>query len=165
MSTGTIERAQSTEPGRRNRRVLALAAVAVAAIAALIVAALLIGGDDPQPQAAPLELSLGEGDGLASCLAFDTAILADMSPAFEGTVTAKDGERITLAVDRWFTGGDATEVSLIGPHGLEALIGGIDFQVGDQYLITAANGTVNYCGYSGAATPELRAAFEQAFGA
>ncbi len=94
MSTGTIERPHSTEPGRDRRRVKTLAAVAVAAIAALIVAALLIGGDDPEPQAAPLELSLGEGDGLASCLAFDTAILAGMSPAFEGTVTANDGERI-----------------------------------------------------------------------
>ncbi len=165
MSTGTIERPPSTEPGRRNRRVLALVAVAAVAVVALIVAALLIGGNDPEPHAAPLELSLGESDALASCLAFDVATLAGMSPALEGTVTAKDGERITLAVDRWFTGGDAEEVALIGPHGLEALIGGIDFQVGKQYLITAESGQVNYCGYSGEATPEYRAAFEQAFGA
>ncbi len=161
MSTGTFERLQPTEPGRRNRRMLALIAGGAVAIAVLIVAALLIGGDEAEA----VELSLGEGDALASCLVFDVATLADMSPAFAGTVTAIDGERVTLAVDRWYAGGDAAEVTLVGPHGLEALIGGIDFRVGGEYLITAANGVVNYCGYSGEATPEFRAAFDQAFGA
>jgi hypothetical protein len=46
---------------------------------------------------------------------------------------------------------------------MQALIDGFDFEVGQQYLITAAEGTVNFCGYSGPATPELTAAFDQAF--
>jgi hypothetical protein len=120
------------------------------------------GVDDPVA-APPLELSLGEGDSLASCLAFDVANLAPMAVAFEGTVTAIDGESVTLTVDRWFKGGDASEVTLDAPAGMEALIGGIDFVEGDQYLITAEAGTVNYCGFSGPSTPEMRAAFEQAF--
>ena len=54
---------------------------------------------------------------------------------------------------------------LNAPQGMEALIAGIPFEVGGQYLITAYDGNVNYCGFSGPSTPELRAAYEQAFGA
>jgi hypothetical protein len=46
---------------------------------------------------------------------------------------------------------------------MEALIGGIPFEVGDRYLISAQSGNVNYCGFSGQSTPELRAGFEAAF--
>jgi hypothetical protein len=141
------------------------AAAALVIVAAIGVGALRGGGTDPDVVAGPpLELALGAQDPMAMCLAFDVAILAEMPMAFEGTVTAVDGERITLTVDRWFKGGDAAEVMLTGPAGLEALIDGIAFVVGSQYLITATDGQVNYCGFSGASTPELRAAFEQAFG-
>src|SRR5690606_30842071 len=50
------------------------------------------------------------------------------------------------------------------PAGMEALIGGIPFEEGGSYLITAYDGTVNYCGFSGPATADLRAAFDEAFG-
>jgi hypothetical protein len=114
--------------------------------------------------AAPLELSLGEGAGaMASCLAFEVAILADMPLAFEGTVSAVEGEQVTLAVDHWFKGTDASTVELSAPAGMGALIGGIEFTAGSTYLVTATDGVVNYCGYSGPSTPEYRAAFEQAF--
>ncbi len=46
---------------------------------------------------------------------------------------------------------------------VEALIGGVEFVPGQQYLITAYDGVVNYCGHSGPATPELQALFDQAF--
>jgi len=54
---------------------------------------------------------------------------------------------------------------LNAPQGLEALIGGIPFESGEQYLITAYDGQVNYCGFSGPSTPEFRASFVEAFGA
>lgn len=38
------------------------------------------------------------------------------------------------------------------------------FEVGSSYLITAAQGTVNFCGYSGTSTPDLVAAFDTDFG-
>ena len=111
----------------------------------------------------PLELSLGDGSALASCIAFDVAVLADMSPAFAGTATAVDGDTVTLRIDHWYTDGDAATATLRAPVGLEALIDGFEFEVDKQYLITAADGNVNYCGYSGLATPELTAAFSEAF--
>lgn len=88
-----------------------------------------------------------------------------MSPAFAATATGVEGDTVTMSVDRWFTGGDAESVVLHAPAGMEALIAGFDLQVGERYLLTASNGTVNYCGYSGPATPEFEAAFEQAFAA
>lgn len=112
----------------------------------------------------PLELSLGDGGAMASCLAVDAETLSQMAPAFRGTVTAVEGETITLDIDTWYAGADPVEtVQLHADQGLEALIGGIDFRVDEEYLITAADGTVNYCGYSGPAEPTLTALFEEAF--
>ncbi len=150
----------STDTAQRSRTPwLAVAAVAVVALVLAISIPSLRGG----PSTPPLGLSLGPDDALASCIAFDVAILAEMPVAFEGTVTAVAGEQVTLTVDRWFKGGDADTVELSAPAGMEALIGGIAFVEGDRYLITATDGAVNYCGFSGPATPELTAAFEQAF--
>lgn len=137
-------------------------AIAPVALLAIFLAACSSG--DSTESDPPLELSAGGGDAMASCMEFDPAYLAEMPVAFEGTVTDVDGDRITLDVDQWFKGGDAEEVALLAPQGLEALIGGIPFEVGGQYLISASEGQVNYCGFSGEATTELRAGFEAAFG-
>ncbi len=112
----------------------------------------------------PLVLNLGESNAMASCLPVDAATLSQMAPAFRATAAAVEGETVTLAVDTWYAGSDPAEtVQLHADQGLEALIGGIDFQVGEQYLITAADGVVNYCGYSGPADPTLSALFDEAF--
>jgi hypothetical protein len=110
-----------------------------------------------------LELSAAGGDTMASCMVFDTATLAGMSPAFAGTVVELDDGVATLEVDRWYAGGDAERVAIAYTPGMEALIGTPDFVVDGRYLITAAEGTVNGCGYSGPATPDLEAAFAEAF--
>ena len=154
----------STERSTRTRWYAAAAVAAVALAAAIAVPALNGGAPTPATvAAAPLELSLGDGGAMASCLAFDVEFLRQMPVAFEGTVTRVDGEQVTLTVDEWFVGGDAATVSLRAPTGMEALIGGIDFVEGEPYLITAAEGNVNYCGYSGPSTLDFRAAFEEAF--
>ncbi len=159
----------STDTTNRTDRTRWYAAAAVAAVALVAAVAIpALNGDSPTPTtvaaAPPLELSLGDGSALmASCMAFDVEFLREMPVAFEGTVTAVDGEQVTLGVDRWFKGGDVETVNLRAPAGMEALIGGIEFVEGGQYLITAAEGNVNYCGFSGPSTPEFRAAFEEAF--
>lgn len=132
-------------------------------VAALVMlaAACSSGESDTEPM---MELEAGGSGAMASCMAFDPAILRDMPVAFEGTVTDVEGERVTLKVDHWFQGGDGEYVALIAPEGLEALIGGITFEEGEQYLISASTGHVSYCGYSGEATAELRAGFDAAFG-
>jgi hypothetical protein len=44
---------------------------------------------------------------------------------------------------------------------MQALIGGVSFEPGQQYLVTATDGVVKYCALSGPATPELQALFDQ----
>ena len=83
--------------------------------------------------------------------------------AFAGTAAVVDGERVVLDVTRWYTGGVAQQVELTAPSGMEALTGGIPFEVGGEYLISAFGGVVNYCGLSGPVTPELQAIYDSAF--
>ena len=52
---------------------------------------------------------------------------------------------------------------LTAPAGMEALIGGLDFQPGATYLVSAYDGVVSYCGLTGPATPELQAMYAAAF--
>lgn len=172
MNTPVIDKAatetvSSVGTARRPawKLVAGIAAAAVVALgsAAIINSARSDGGSEVA--STPLELSLGDSNSLSSCIVFDVALLAEMSPAFAATATAIEGDTVTLTVDRWYAGGDADTVVLRGAVGSPALIDGFEFQVGQQYLITAAEGNVNFCGYSGLATPELTAAFEAAFGA
>lgn len=136
--------------------------VSIAAAMAIVVVAafaLLNSG-----ASGPLVLSAGESDpGLMSCMPFSVDILDDMEVAFEGVVTNLDGDILTLDVVKWYAGGDAEQVEITAPLGMEALIGGVPFEAGGSYLVTATDGVVNYCGYTGVATPEFRAAFDQAF--
>jgi len=157
MST-TITRQPRVEPKRP--RFLALAAAA--ASFAVVAAALLFGGLAASSE--PLQLTAEPAGLTAMCLPFEGETLSGMSPAFGGTVTAVNGGTAVIAVDRWYAGGDSENVEIQFTPGLEALIGTPDFEVGEQYLITATDGVVNGCGYSGLATPEYQAAFAAAFG-
>lgn len=166
MSTPVRERTERpVDYGRRTW------AIGVAAVAALVLAVAggvgLTGGNGlPAADAPPLELTAGGEDIMASCMMFSPEELERVAElAFEGTATTVEDDRITLSVDTWYRGGEAAQVALTAPQGMEALIGGIPFETGEQYLISAQAGSVNYCGFSGPATPELRAGFEQAFAA
>ena len=102
---------------------------------------------------------------MSSCLRFDVAILRDMPVAFAGTVTKLTDETVTLDVDRWYTGGTADRVTVSVPDTQTSIaLDGVQFVDGKRYLLTATNGTVNGCGFSGPVTPELDQAYAQAFG-
>ena len=166
--SGQMQRPPDQRQATKNRRrqgMRVVAGLAAAAVVAVGGAAIIgnIGDDEPDVTAPPLELSLGEGDAMASCMPFDVAILSTMSPALAATATQVGDGTVTLAVDRWYTGGDAATVVLSTPNSSPALIAGFEFEVGQQYLITGAQGNVNFCGYSGPATPDLTAAFDAAF--
>ena len=115
-----------------------------------------------------LALSAGTADpAMMSCIRPDATVVAQSPTAFRGIVDSiggdADTEQVTLTVDRWYVGGDADVVTIAAPLGLEALTGSIDFVEGEPYLISAFDGTVSYCGLSGAATPELQAMYDEAF--
>jgi hypothetical protein len=153
---------------RRRRRPLLLGAAAAAVLVALVGGGLLLGnGDTPVRDEAPttLALELPGSDVAASCIRFDVQILAEGEVALAGTATAVEAERVTLDVDRWYRGGDDADTVTIAVPGQDssAALDGVDFRVGERYLVTATEGVVRGCGYSGAATPELERAFQEAF--
>lgn len=165
MSTPIKEREEARQAPRR------VWTVAVAAVAALVLAVaggIGLSSGDGEPvveDKAPIALDAGGEDILQSCIMFSPEELEKVAElAFAGTVTSVEGDTVTLTVDTWYRGGDdADTVVLDAPQGMEALIGGVPFTVGTEYLISAQGGTVNYCGFSGEATPDLRAGFEAAF--
>lgn len=117
------------------------------------------GGQDPTT----LALELPPSDVVSSCIVFDVQFLAEMPVALAGTVTAVAPTQVTIDVDRWYRGGEADVVTIAVQPGNSAALDGVDFRQGERYLLTATNGIVNGCGFSGPATPELEQAFEQAF--
>ncbi len=145
------------------------AAAAVAAIAVGTTVAVTAGGGDDSRDvvAAPtvLELQGNPSDPMTSmCLAFEVQQLAKAPVAFAGTVTEIGAEKVTLDVDRWFTGGTADVVTVATPEGMPtAALDGVNWETGRRYLISATDGMVDACGYSGPATPEFEKQFEQAF--
>jgi hypothetical protein len=167
--------ADPAAPVRRPRRWLpaALAGAAVAAAVTGVVAVGAINGKDAKPAAPPaaapaaktqLALKLPEGNSMASCVMFDVQILGQAPVAFGGTVSELTESSVTLDVDRWYRGGPADQVVLSIPsQQTSAALDGVDFVKGQRYLVTATEGTVNGCGFSGPATPEFEASFQQAF--
>jgi hypothetical protein len=147
--------------------------MAAAVVAVAVGAAVLAGAfDDPKPRpttaAAPTTVALaapgGGGASLGSCVPFDVKFLRDMPVALAGTVTAVDAGKVTLKVDRWYRGGDADQVTVSQPDPQSSVaLDGVSFEQGKRYLLTATNGTVNVCGFSGLATPDLQKYYDDAF--
>ena len=157
---------ESTNAPWRRPKVLAAAAVAVLVVAAGAVFA--TSGDDPTSQTAEppttLALALPDGSAMSSCVAFDVAILRDMPVAFAGTVTDVSDRAVTLDVDRWYKGGSADVVNVgLNPGQTSAALDGVEFTEGGRFLVTATDGAVNGCGFSGPASAELEGAFGEAF--
>jgi hypothetical protein len=169
----TLEQPTSAEPSadtphtRSTKSLLVAAAAAVVLAAAGVAGAISLTGDGTSDKAGPSALTLQvPSSGVAgSCIQFDVAFLRDMPVAFAGTVTAVTDSAVSLDVDRWYKGGTADTVSVEVPDGQSsAALDGVDFVDGEQYLVTATDGTVNGCGFSGPATPELKKAYAEAFG-
>ena len=150
----------------RSRRPALLAAAAVLALVAGIGAFAVLSRDDAKP-AAKTTMALtapDAGGAIGMCMAFDVEGLRPMPVAFAGTVSAVAGDTITLDVDRWYKGGSADLVTVTQPGNATAVaLDGVEFTQGTRYLVTATEGVVNGCGFSGPAAAELEQAFAEAF--
>jgi hypothetical protein len=100
----------------------------------------------------------------SDCAMFDVAVLRRMPVAFQGTAVEVADTSVVLTVDRWFRGGPdgvtTVRVAKPGPNVSE----GVEFTAGKSYLVSAQDGSVSVCGYTGELTPELLAYFTEAFG-
>jgi hypothetical protein len=165
----------TTQPPRSRRpRALVLVAVAAAMVLAATAGGFLLrGGDDGAGKghgvtaAAPTvtDLTVGAEDTMAMCIRFSVETLSPMPVAFSGVVSAKSADEILIDVDTLYRGGETDQVRLSAPDmSMTSLGSSIDFQEGSRYLVTATDGTVNYCGFSGPWTQDLADTFAAAFG-
>ena len=162
--------AEADRPPSATRSRWLLGAAAALVLVGAVGAGLLAGRDDTTapPAAAPttvMTLGLPAGNAAGMCIRFSVDVLRPMEVAFSGTATAVTDHFVTLAPDRWYKGGDgSTSVRLAALGESVALEGGIDFEQGKRYLVTATSGTVNGCGFSGEWSRDLADAYAAAFG-
>ncbi len=154
----------------------------VAAAAVLLIASVgvwsLTSGDDPAGPgtAAPGSASAGSDDGSgvlalsarppssAKCMVPNATVLSAQEVGFDGTVTAITDDQVTLEVSHWYHGGKAEQVTVTAPAAdLTALVQAVQFEAGQRYLVSATDGYVTVCGFSGPYTEELAALYAEAF--
>jgi hypothetical protein len=172
LDTRTDLPQQTTELRRRGPLAWLVAAAAVAVIAGGGFAAVSsMGGDDTVQQAGPgttvepVVLTLDAPSPVAGKCAVPTPeLLGGAEVAFAGTVTAIDGDVVTLTPTETFAGESADEIEVVGMRpDLRALGGQVEFVVGGTYLVSATGGQISACGFSGTATPELTQLYDLAF--
>jgi hypothetical protein len=175
-ATMTITKEQNgTRTDLRRRppaRWLAVAACGAAAIA--LSGGLYASMQGPAPRTAQppapvpaVQLALPDPAQAAAgiCLVFSVQTLRDMPVAFSGTVTGVDGGTVRMTVDRWYRGGRSQEVVLKASAAADvALVGAVTFEQGKRYLVSAGEGVVSSCGYTGEWDPRYEASFREAFG-
>jgi hypothetical protein len=157
--------AGSNLPQRRLQWAIGLAGVAAAAAVALLVFRPGFGAPAPSPSDGGT--AVGAGGGAATCIRFDLELLAQQEFAFDGTVTAIDGETVTFDVSTWYRGaGDASVTLTQVGQGEGAVMEGIlvDFQVGHRDLVSGAGGVMTGCGYSQAWDASAAGDWASAFG-
>jgi hypothetical protein len=150
----------------RKRWIPFAAAASVALIAAGGAGFALSGGDDEDAPAALTKttLALPAPDSMGMCMQVTPEVLAGTDQALSGTATSVSDALVTITVDRWFKGGDSDVVELtVSDPDLVGLEGGIEFEQGSKYLVSATDGHVNSCGLTGLDEDPLSGLYQQAF--
>lgn len=101
----------------------------------------------------------------ARCLQPSATTLRGRELAVDATATEVTGERVTL-VPRRFYAGEPTDRVVVeaAPAALNALVGAVEFETGERYLVSANDGQVSVCGFSAPWSPRLAELYAQAFG-
>jgi hypothetical protein len=152
-----------TPPSKR--RLAMLAGVAAAVIALAVGIAVANSGGTPKRSQVAFVLPAGR-PGQNSCIQFSTDQLAQASDAFSGTITAVADGSVTITIDHWYkaSGAKAAVVTLTSDTTAGAVNElGVQFAKGTKYFVSATDGHVDGCGYSGEASADLQTAFEIAF--
>jgi len=136
-----------TTPTRRlpwGTRTLGLGA-AVAALALLVA----LGGRSAAPGVTP---GGSVGTGSASCVEpYSKTAITQRTFAFEGTVSAVNGEQVTFTVGKAYRGAAGGTITLDAPGMTGTAItsaGGPNLAVGERYLVAGDDHFVWACGYT-----------------
>jgi hypothetical protein len=122
------------------------AGVAAIAAFALVVA---LGGRSPAPGATP---GGSVGTGSASCVEpYSKTAITHRTFAFDGTVSAINGEQVTFTVGKAYRGAAGGTITLDAPGMTGTAItsaGGPNLAVGERYLVAGDDHFVWACGYT-----------------
>lgn len=122
------------------------------------------GGPDGDDQVVITQLRAPAG-ATGRCMVPTAELLAQQQVAFAGTVDEIADGTVVLTPTTFFAGEEADRVEVAAPaESMTELIGAVDFQVGASYLVSATDGQVSVCGFSGPATPQLEQLYADAFG-
>lgn len=165
----------ATESSRRGAAWLVAAAAAV-----LIVGAgffIQLGGGDQSP---PIADDPGAGTSQptvtvlqppsaqqvnARCMVPTPETLALQQVAFQGTVTAIEDGQVNFDVDTWYAGEETDTVQVAAmPDDLALLLNAVVFEEGETYFVSASDGRVSVCGFTGPDNAKMADLFQQAFG-
>lgn len=128
---------------RRTPWVLGIGGLAIAAVAA--VAILVNTAGSPAPNETP-------GVGIGSCVeTYSGDTLANRDFAFDGTVTAIDGDSATFIVNEAFRGDLETSITLQAPGMTGTSVtsaGGPSLAKGERYLVAGDDQFVWACGFT-----------------
>jgi hypothetical protein len=166
MTTPVLEPTERSTPPRPRRRWRWLGAAAAAAVL-LAAGGLFVANRDGGSEERAVTYQLpGSDASMQMCLPVTDFVPDAGAQAFAGTVTAVDAGRVTLDVDRWYTGTgqQADVVTLAAGTDVSVALDGVEFVPGEPYLVTVLNGEVQICGVSGPASPELAALYDQWYG-
>lgn len=121
--------------------------------------------DPAAGSSAPVVELTADPSAAGKCALPSAETLAGFDTAFEGTVTSLDDGTATLAVDQWYAGGDgASSVTVTTPSkALGDLLMAVDFQADQTYLVSATDGRVTLCGFSGEKSAELEGLYQAAY--
>lgn len=133
-------------PGWRVRTLGLGAGVAVLGALALV---LTFGGRGATPNVTP---GASGGSGSAFCVEpYSTTAIAHRTFAFEGTVSAINGDQVTFTVGTAYRGASGGTITLDAPGMTGATItsaGGPNLAVGERYLVAGDDHFVWACGYT-----------------
>jgi hypothetical protein len=152
----TMTEPAAAKPRRRGLWIGAAAAVAVLAIGGGVYFATddddgdqPVAADDTTPETT--DDTVGLDPSLGMCIAYDLETLASNQFAFDGTVTAVEGDDITFDVNEWYKGGDADSATYGGASGFGGLTSesaSFTLEPGMRLLVTGNDGFVWSCGYT-----------------
>jgi hypothetical protein len=120
-------------------------------------------GSDANAPLAGQTTALGVGATQDKCAAPTPEILAQYPQAFQGTVTSIEDDTVTIETTEVLNGEVGETVEVTAPQSeFDAMIGAVNFEVGESYLVAAYDGQLSMC-YTGSANGSLRSPFEKAF--
>jgi hypothetical protein len=99
------------------------------------------------------------------CMLPNVDVLRQQELAFDGVVRSVAGGDATLVPTHFFAGDEAKVVVVRSPSGdLQALLAAVDFREGQRYLVSASDGRVTLCGFSGPYSTDLAQLYAKAYG-